>query len=253
MSDTGNKKYAEIRPVSLLDPYVKFFWCYEHYDDDFEYIVLPDACFDLLVDFENGILQNVYLTGFWTKPKRITVTKGTTLLAVRFRFLAAELFFQKKIGDLLDDMTILPVSFWSIDGISNNGFARFTQLLTDHLCVLVSNAGDVDRRKLLLSDLICNERIFRVNELARRLFWSSRQINRYFNTQFGMPLKQFLNIVRCADSYGEIVSGNLYPSADHADQAHFIREVKKYTGNTPRQLHKNNNDRFIQLTYLKKE
>ena len=98
---------------------------------------------------------------------------------------------------------------------------------------------------------VYNEEYQSVNELSKNVAWSSRQINRYFSKQYGFPLKTFLNIVRCNASYNDIVNGEFFPSKKYSDQSHFIKEIKKYTENTPRQLHKNENDRFLQLSTFK--
>ena len=46
---------------------------------------------------------------------------------------------------------------------------------------------------------------------------------------------------------------HLSPQTDYFDQAHFIKEIKKYTGTTPKELHKNKNDRFLQLSNTEQE
>ena len=51
----------------------------------------------------------------------------------------------------------------------------------------------------------------------------------------------------------DISKGLLYPQKDFFDQAHFIKEVKKYTGTTPKELYKNKNDRFLQLSRISSE
>jgi AraC-like DNA-binding protein len=43
------------------------------------------------------------------------------------------------------------------------------------------------------------------------------------------------------------------PQEDYFDQAHFIKEIKKYTGTTPKELHKNENVRFLQLSTVGKQ
>lgn len=248
----NREKYTEIVPPEHLNDFIKFFWHYRHDEEDFEYIVLPDACFDLVVDYENGCLQDIYLTGVWTRPKKVIVTKGTDLFAVRFKITAAEIFFSINLKDILDTMIFLPKDFWDIEKKAGNEFGNFYSILSDHLSSILHKSESIDKMKLKLFNLIYNENIYRVDELAKHISWTPRRINRYFNVRFGIPLKQFINMVRCFDSFEEIVNGNLYPSGNHADQAHFIKEIKKYTHMTPRELYKNQNDRFIQLIPLKK-
>ena len=117
--------YQEILPEGFLSNFIKYFWKYKHTQDDIEYTILPDACFDLLADFENGVLKNVILTGIWTKPVKIKVTKGTTLLAVRFKIIAAEYLFKREIKSILNTMVSLPTKFWNINLISSNEFEKF--------------------------------------------------------------------------------------------------------------------------------
>ena len=66
-------------------------------------------------------------------------------------------------------------------------------------------------------------------------------------------MKTLLNIVRCNASYPDIAEGKLYPEKEYADQAHYIKEIKKYTDSSPSRLYKNENDRFLQLSAFKEK
>ena len=107
---------------------------------------------------------------------------------------------------------------------------------------------EIDKRKSNLFELVYQDKITTVSELSEEIHWSSRQINRYFNSQFGFPLKEFLKIVRCNASYDHVSKGQLSPQEDYFDQSHFIKDIKTYTGTTPKKLYKNKNDRFLQLS-----
>ena len=242
--------YDENRPRGILKHFIKYFWTYEHTGEDADYTILPDACFDLLADFEGGVLQNVILTGIWTKPVKVTVTKGTTLLAVRFKILAAEYLFRREIRSLLNTMISLPTDFWNLHSYHSTEFEKFAENLSSHMVMSLKQLGDMDKRKIKLFEIISREECPSVKELSEKVAWSSRQINRYFNRQFGFPLKTYLNMVRCNAAYRDISQGRLHPTQEYTDQAHFIKEVKKFTKETPRQLYKNENDRFLQLSVL---
>lgn len=216
-----------------------------------EYTILPDACFDMVVDFENKVLQNIYLTGVWTKPVTLTVTKGTTLLAVRFKIIASEYLFKREIKSLLNSMTILPADYWDIHLAKSTAFESFEALLSEQMMAIINQQPEIDSRKLSLFNLIYSEEFQSVKELSDRIGWSSRQINRYFNQQYGVSLKMLLNMVRCNAAYPHIVDGKLYPVKEYTDQAHYIKEIRKYTENSPGELYKNENDRFLQLSAFK--
>ncbi len=245
--------YQEIQPKGILTSFIRYFWKYEHTKEDSDYIILPDACFDLLVDFEDGVLQDIILTRIWTKPVKVTVTKGTTLFAIRFKIIAAEYIFQKEIKSLLDTMVSLPTEFWNINLFKNSEFEEFVNKQSHNINQLLLQQRKTDERKLKLFDLIYSEEHFCVKELSEKVIWSSRQINRYFNQQYGFPLKTLLDIVRCHASYKDIKKGVLQPTKEYTDQAHFIKKIKQYTNHTPSQLSKNKNDRFLQLSVLSKK
>ena len=87
-----------------------------------------------------------------------------------------------------------------------------------------------------------------VKELSEKIFWSSRQINRYFNEQFGVSLKTYCKIIRFRASLQDIKDGKLFPQHNFTDQSHFIKDIKKLSGVSPKELHKNKNDRFLQFS-----
>ena len=91
-----------------------------------------------------------------------------------------------------------------------------------------------------------------VQELSENVFWSARQINRYFNQQFGISLKAYCNILRFGSSFKDISEGRLFPEENFTDQNHFIKEIKKYSGVTPKELSKNKDDRFMDIVAIKK-
>uniref|UniRef100_UPI003216CE18 DUF6597 domain-containing transcriptional factor n=1 Tax=uncultured Draconibacterium sp. TaxID=1573823 RepID=UPI003216CE18 len=244
-------KYREIKPNGFLNHFVQCFWEYETSDAEQNHTILPDGYFDLIATFENEVLKTVMLTGVWTKPINVSAPKSTRYFAIRFKLLAAEYLFRQEIRSILDTTKQLPHSYWSIDTYRTDEFENFVSDITHKLNISIKYLSEIDKRKLNLFDLIYGNDSLSVEGLSKKVFWSSRQINRYFNNQFGFPLKEFLNIVRCRSSYRDISNGELFPQKDYFDQAHFIKEVKKYTGTTPAKLSKNEDDRFLQLSTIK--
>lgn len=243
-------KYREIESNGFLNNFVKCFWYYETTDAEVQHTILPDGYFDLIAEFENEILTTVKLTGIWTKPKDIQIPKNTKFFAIRFKLIAIEYIFQKEIKSILDEIINLPFSFWNIDKYKSDEFERFATEITSNLDTSIKHLKQIDDRKLKLFDFVYEQKTKTVAEISSKVFWSSRQINRYFQTQFGITLKEFLKIVRCNATYEEISNGNLNPNSDYFDQAHFIKEIRKYTGATPKVLNQNKNDRFLQLSKM---
>ena len=243
-------KYREIEPNGFLNNFVQCFWYYQTTNTEVQHTILPDGYFDLIAEFENEILTTVKLTGIWTKPKDIQIPKNTTFFAIRFKILAIEYIFKKEIKSILDTSVNLPFSFWNIDKYKCNEFVNFVSDTTKNLDASIKHLREIDSRKLKLFEIVYQQETKTVSELSSKIFWSSRQINRYFHSQFGITLKEFIKIVRCNATYEEISNGNLNPQSDFFDQAHFIKEIKKYTGVTPKELNKNKNDRFLQLSKM---
>ncbi len=245
--------YREINPDGFLQNFIQCFWFYETKDKEIQHTILPDGYFDLIIEFEDKVLTTVKLTGIWTKPMNIDIPANKTFFAIRFKLLASEYLFQRKINSILDTSHNLPFDFWNINNYQSSEFEKFVSNTTNHIKNSIKYLKAIDSRKLKLFDFIYRQEVKTVAELSERVSWSDRQINRYFNAQFGFSVKEFLKIVRFKSSYKHISRGILYPENEYFDQSHFIKEVKKYAGVTPKELHKNKNDRFLQLLTIDKE
>jgi AraC-like DNA-binding protein len=146
----------------------------------------------------------------------------------------------------------LPSDFWNVASNDLNNFDSFCKKISGS--IREQNTHKIDERKQkLFNHLYETNGALKVKEYAQYVFWSERQINRYFNQTFGLSLKTFCNILRFKASFQHIKEGNLFPEQNFADQAHFIREVKRLTKVTPKRLAKNENDRFIQFSTLPPE
>jgi len=80
----------------------------------------------------------------------------------------------------------------------------------------------------------------RVEDLARQLFISASRLEKRFKHVAGISPKKFASIIRMESIIRKYQTGisltNLAYDAGYFDQAHFIRDMKQYTGMAPRQL-----------------
>lgn len=140
--------------------------------------------------------------------------------------------------------------FWSFSSTDLDNFHQFTKKASQQIISILPR--ETDYRKHKLFKLIYSSKgTLSVAELSEKVCWSSRQINRYFNQQYGLSLKTYCNIVRFRSSFQAIKQGTLFPQQNFFDQAHFIKEVRKLAGVSPKQLALNQNDRFIQFSTLR--
>lgn len=244
-------KYQEIKTNENLTNYIKCFWTSETFTKSTNYTILPDGYFDLLVEIKNEKISSIKLTGIWTIPIYVKTENNTKLFAVRFKPLAAELLENINLKSILNTSINLGDDFIGIGCLPLENFNDFCKHIEIHLISRIENTKKINNLKILLFNEIFKKEIFNVQELSEKIFWSSRQINRYFNLTFGLSLKEYLNIIRCSKAFKDISNNKLAPSSKYFDQSHFIKEIKKFTAVTPTKLNKNENDRFLQLLTLK--
>jgi AraC-like DNA-binding protein len=240
-------KYREIKPSGFLANFIECFWEYENSETDIEHTIIPDGYFDLIAEFENSKLKHIKLTGVWTSPINVYIPKSTKIIGIRFKLLASEYLFHKELKSILNTTENLPLNFWNLAIYQSDDFEKLVTNISKYLENSSKYLKEIDKRKFKLFELIYNKQNLTVEKLSENVFWSSRQINRYFNQKFGFSLKTFLNIIRCNASYNAISQGNLFPDENFFDQSHFIKEIKKHTGTTPSELAKNKNVRYLQL------
>lgn len=244
-------RYKEIKTEGFLSNFVKCFWFSETLTKSAEYTILPDGYFDLIVEIKNGQISTLKMTGIWTKPIDVRTEINTKIFAVRFKPIAVELLESIDLKSLLNTSMTLKSDFIEINELPSDDFYKFCNHIENYLFGCIEKNKTINNAKINLFNEIFKKETFRVQELSENTFWTSRQINRYFNLSFGLSLKEYLNIVRCNKTFKEIAHNKLLPEGNFYDQSHFIKEIKRYTGVTPKALHRNENDRFLQLLTIK--
>ena len=246
--------YQEINPDNFLTEFVRRFWRFDNLTSEtLNYTILPDGYFDLIIRITANRVNSITLFGLWTKELEVIVPADTIIIGICFKPLAAEYILQDTIADTLNSFKTLPSNFWNINNIRLDNFKIWTDEVTNEMSQNFKKVSAFDNRKQNLFKLLFQSNgSLIVDELSKQTFWSSRQINRYFKNKFGLTLKTYSNILRCASAYTDIREGDLFPKLDFYDQAHFIKEIKKHTGSNPKELHKNKNDRFLQFSTLSK-
>jgi len=241
-------------PDKSISHLVQSFWMLENPSgQSVESTILPDGMIDLFV------LRRSYTTPFETVLKGIETVPGPAIIppgikmfAIGFKPLAVEYILQTSIAGIRNIGQPLTDPHWQFDPEDLKSFDLFTKAATRKINTTPSIP--IDPRKQQLFDLLLTHNgALTVQELSEKVFWSARQINRYFNQRFGLSLKAYSNIIRFRASLQHIKEGKLFPEQNFFDQAHFIKEVKKLAGVAPKELKDNKNDRFLQLSVLPKK
>jgi AraC-like DNA-binding protein len=252
VTDRKPMKYEEKNPDEDLINFVKCFWTSETLTKNCEYTILPDGYFDLIVEIKKDKISDIKLTGIWIIPIEVKIEIDTKIFAVRLKPLAIELLENVNLKPVLNSLIHFDGDFIGIGNLALNNFCEFCNHIENYLKDRIQKIKALNNCKICLFNEIYKGEVFNVQELSERTFWPSRQINRYFNLTFGLSLKEYLNIIRCNQTFKDIANNILAPQSSYFDQSHLIKEIKKYTGATPKELNKNRNDRFLQLLTLKK-
>lgn len=252
LGNIGDVSYKEIFPDRSLSDFVKCFWWAENLTDiTHKFTILPDGCFGMIVQFDNNKLTTIFFKGIWTKQFEIIIPPKSTFYAVRFKPLAIESILSISNSEIVDQNTEMDAYFWGINKMIFQDISEFSEVLTNKMLAIFEANKKFDERKRRLFNLLFETKgTLTVSEIAKTLFWNSRQLNRYFKKVFGLSLKSYSNILKVYSSYSQIAKGEFYPQQNYYDQAHFIKNVRQYTGANPKKLYQNKKDRFIQLSII---
>ncbi|MET4076526.1 AraC family transcriptional regulator [Hymenobacter sp. UYCo722] len=241
-------EYQAAQPPPPLAKFVESFWMLANPSEVEQHIILvPDGRIDVFFSVSAAEPYHVTLLGLQDRPEAQVIPARSTTFAISWNLLAVEYLLPIPLGELLHRGRALPADYLGMSGTDLRDFDAFCAKAAAHITPLLP--GDLDPRKSKLFDrLYASNGSLPVEALAQAAGWSSRQINRYFTRLFGLSLKTYSSILRFRASWHYLKAGQLYAEGAFADQAHFIREIKKHTGVTPKELARNQNDRFIQFS-----
>ncbi len=238
-------------PDNSIAHFVHSFWMLENKTgEDIPATVLPNGMVDLIVMKTNSTNWEIVIRGIDTEPSQVKIVAGTKMFSIGFKLPAVEYLLGDSVRDVLNEGKSNTNDFWQFDGDDTNDLESFSYKATQKIRDAQHENID-DRKKKLFELIYASEGSITVKELAEQVFWSSRQINRYFNQQFGISLKTYCNILRFGASFKQISDGKLFPEQNFTDQNHFIKEIKKYAGVTPKELSKNKDGQFVNITAIK--
>lgn len=239
--------YRTAPPAPELATVVESYWRLHNAGPDRPVWLLPDGRIDVVVSRSRTEPFHVMLMGLGTEPDSAPLAADTLMFGVSLRLLAPEYLLRTSVAGLLNGARPLPADFWGFAPAALDDFDGFCARLNALLPTLLH--PNIDPRKRRLMELLyASDGATPVQELADAAGWSSRQINRYFQQHFGLSLKAYCAILRFRAAFPQLKAGRLFPEQHFADQAHFIREVRRLAGVRPKDLARNENDRFIQFS-----
>jgi len=252
----GEMRYREYEPHSILQDSVKCFWVHDSEDSPAtEQDIVPDGCVELIFNFGSPYLLRT-ATGLSPLPGAFIVGFQDQTMSIvirgRVRVVAARLFAWGALALLQDNVTTLTNTTTAL-GPQWNALVRGLKILVAR--------GSYEEAVKSLEDFLVNQELvrkydlklirtaaklldqskgqYRISELADYCALSVRQLERGFQRVLGTSPKNYARTVRFHEAQRKLMfapdtelTGLAY-DCGYFDQAHFIKDFKKFTGKTP--------------------
>src|SRR5689334_12840798 len=178
-----------VTPDSSIADFVDSFWSLINTDaTDKEIVLVPDGRIDFFLSRTPDEGFQTTLLGISTQPEKATLAAGTQIFAISLRLPAVEYIVHQSVASLINTGQQLPPGYWNLHEQDLGNFDTFCHKATQ--AIQARTPDDPDPRKLLLfRALYTSNGSQSVSALSEKASWTSRQINRYFQDRFGLPLK----------------------------------------------------------------
>jgi AraC-like DNA-binding protein len=242
-----------LKPSTPLSPYIKSYIIVES-NNELLNRVLPDTCVILAIRYKGTVeyvhnerydfLPTFTISGLRKSPRLIHYAKDTGNILVQFKEAGAAAFFREPLHEFYNSIVALD-TFIDRPGISQLE-ERIQCAATPDQRIRVIEEFLLSRLKSYQPDLLIGQAVeklqfsgglLKIKDLAFSLNISHDAFEKKFRRAVGATPKQFASLVRMRSVIKErgldrpFIGTAL--NAGFFDQAHFIKEFKQFTGQTP--------------------
>jgi len=256
-------KIVFTRPHPLLSTYIDRYWSWE--SENMESSCMPHISPGSGMDFyfhyrqpfiidDHGPLPASHLIYSDSRSRRILPAGQIGFIAVRFRCAMFGNFTKIPVHELTDSF-VDAGTLWNSKGqqieeqmavsLSFEERARLLEIF--FLQQLEMHKKKISIWKDVTNELFYHHDDLRLNQLAKKMKITPRHFRRAFREANGMTPKHFQQLSRFRSVLKQLLIGrntNYLPVAldkGYFDQTHFIKEFKKFMGETPTSFLTNNN------------
>ena len=257
---TDNIQIQEYRPSPLLSPFVDAYW-----QGDFNMRsegllsqrVVPNGHVDIIIHLTDlhcdlyhpngwGQSPDYTIIGLYTRPYEVKFSRRVQVFSIRFKPEGVYNIFGVPASEFkegFDDMSLVMGRRFRdyCDRLrETTGIRKMIALTEQYLLKSAArnsfNMGYVNRAAEIIRS---TGGAVRIDELPRKVFISQRQLEREFKEKIGISPKRYLRLARLAEVHRQMGTGNVPDLSrityhcGYADQAHFIRDFKSFTGEIP--------------------
>ncbi|MBC9932808.1 helix-turn-helix transcriptional regulator [Chitinophaga qingshengii] len=248
----------QFSPSALLAPYIKNYTLVTIDQDIDNEVFYPSGYIDLVIRISgtaatviNGNRQDtpaIELLGHLTLPSRVAATKGTVVLIARIYPYAGALFFPHPVSEFtnyatnLNDVSAVAGTELYSRLMEAGTIAQKISVLEGYLLQRLTQ-HEKQLKKVTLVQQLSHELLngypdVDLPALAGSSGLSARYIQKLYLTNMGISPVAFVAVVRFNRSLRLVLDTPASLTAiayecGYYDQAHFIREFRKFTGITP--------------------
>lgn len=246
--------YVEIEPCAALKPYIRCFWGSRDFytleaGASTENVVIPDTCMDVIftVNYTDNTLSGIFcgIDDRVLSGGGINRTKQRlSVFAVRFYAWSAVLFAEESMRTCRNFYGVADEYFsWLVRALGERlwektGIAERVRLAEEALLRRMDLRRENSVFMDAVAEILSQRGVLRMDELARDIHVSGRHLQRVFQENMGVSPKTFASLVRYQNLWRDILTRPNRQILDevcllqYTDQAHLMREFKRYHGMT---------------------
>lgn len=251
--------YRTFPPPDDLAPFIRCFWTLDAPADPDapRQRIVPDGCMEVIFhhgdryrqfrsDGSSVVQPRCFVFGQITEPLEIAPTGRTGMFSVRFvpggflPFTSRPLSVLADRATELDDIFGPPGHELARRILASPSTAERMEVVSAWLRGILTQQATADHVVSAAVQVLTDAQgSVTVSELADSVQVHRRRLERRFSDHIGLSPKQLARIVRLQGAVARLANGDfdrltdLAHDAGYFDQAHFIREFKEFTGETP--------------------
>lgn len=248
--------YQLIKPAPDLTPFVRNIWVFSETGDDvqtslpffadgFPGILFHNAGSRFTIVPHTKVMKPVFIYGQTLQPIEIQVKGSFTIVVFQiYPFVLKSLFGvdPKSIVDACYDIPDMEAAIAREVNTELSEFRCVIESITSGLLARIKSRqlGFDPVVKKVIEQILATQGQVRLHTLAEQLWVNERTLERRFRSETALSPKQFAKIIQFQNSLTQLSVRDFETLSDivykngYADQSHFIRVFKSFTGKTPR-------------------
>ncbi len=196
---------------------------------------------------KNKKLSELFLYGQTLDPISLDVRGAHRYVVVQLYPFASKYLINIDPKELNDDcFDLLQVDYIAMEDfrvrlIRSNGLKEQISIISDLMRQLIQchKVSENDKIEKAISIILDHHGQIRIKDILEQIYMTERTFERNFVTHVGLTPKQFAKIIQFQSSINKLTRSSYNSLLDigldsgFADQSHFIRTFKSYTGQTP--------------------